>query len=182
MAKVSTIDIITAAEEGRCDLVKEWINKDPESINARTDLGMTPIHRAARFGHADIVKELLKAGVKPTIRDARRNTPLHDAACEETSLYALHILLQAGCLVDVKNSRGDTPLMVACAFSNLPAVAYLLKSGANPTIRNRLRMNARDWTELQFNAIVRKRGYDWKGHTRALESIVSFLEDALRDC
>src|ERR1019366_5909979 len=136
------MDIIRASEEGKIDVVRRLIHQDRSVLLTTTDLGMTPLHRAARFAHVEVVRELLNAGVKPAIRDARKWTPLHDAACEGESLFCLQLLLQAGCPIDAKDVYGETPLMIACTYSNLPTVAYLLKCGASVTTKNRRGLNA----------------------------------------
>jgi len=169
------MNIIEASEKGKIDIVSQLIQQDKSVLLTTTDLGMTPLHRVARFGHIEIVRELLDAGVKPTITDARKWTPLHDAACEEESLFCLELLLRAGCPVDVKDVYGDTPLMVACTYSNLPSVAYLLKCGASVTTKNRRGLNALRCTEYQLNGIEQRKGSDWKGQTRALQSIIAFI-------
>ena len=179
MSRKTPIDIIEAAEEGKIDVVRKLIQDDPSLRFATTDLAMTPLHRAARFGHVEVVSELLKAGVKPTIRDSRRFTPLHNAACDQESLYCVQLLLEAGCPIDCKNSYGDTPLMQACIYSNLPTVAYLLKCGASVTTKNRRGLDALGQAELQLNGIERRRGSDWRGQMRALNNIIYFIEDAM---
>ncbi|KAL8548262.1 hypothetical protein ACS0TY_007546 [Phlomoides rotata] len=47
--------------------------------------------------------------------------------------------------IDVKNDRGDTPLLVAMKFGNLMAAEYIIKCGANITITDSTRNTPLHW-------------------------------------
>lgn len=48
----------------------------PESLNAKNDCGMTPLHTAAKRGSLIAVETLLKLGANPSIIDNRRQKPI----------------------------------------------------------------------------------------------------------
>ncbi len=43
-------------------------------------MGRTDLHKAALLGDVERVKELLKKGADPNIKDKKGRTPLHEAA------------------------------------------------------------------------------------------------------
>jgi len=74
---------------------------------------------------------------------AAQNTPkatmnLHDAA-KTDSIPQLRSALNAGAKVDLKNSKDETPLMVACAGGKIRAARYLLVNGADPSAKGKER-------------------------------------------
>lgn len=58
-------DIHSAAEQGRADLVQEFLDRDAELVNARGGDGMTPLHVASTIEVCDV---LLEAGGDASIR------------------------------------------------------------------------------------------------------------------
>ena len=64
-----------AATEGAVDIVKALI-KGGANIEARDDVGATPLHNAA-WGETSIVKVLIEAGADVEARDNDGNTPLY---------------------------------------------------------------------------------------------------------
>ncbi|CAD5120983.1 unnamed protein product [Dimorphilus gyrociliatus] len=82
---------------------------------------------------------LLKAGEKLSIRDERKNTPLHIAIRQRYSVNFIRILLQAQDISDCINSPnidGQTPLHLAVSSNNLPVVEALICGGAKLNIEN----------------------------------------------
>lgn len=51
-----------AAQIGNVDLLEQWLKQDPQSANARDANGWTPMHEAARGGHVETIKLLVKHG------------------------------------------------------------------------------------------------------------------------
>ena len=56
---------------------------------ARDEDGLTPLHHAARWGHASVVKALLDAGAKPDARNGEGKTPFDmlPSELEGTDVY-----------------------------------------------------------------------------------------------
>jgi hypothetical protein len=63
-----------AKPEGKIFVAKQLLEKGSD-VNARC-VGVTPLHAAARFGHANIVRLLLEWGADPTIKSDGGYTPL----------------------------------------------------------------------------------------------------------
>jgi ankyrin repeat protein len=65
LAAEPELDIFDAASVGRTQRVAEWLDRDPELLNAHSSDGFSPLGLAAFFGHADTVKLLLARGADP---------------------------------------------------------------------------------------------------------------------
>lgn len=109
-------------------------------INKRDDAGDTPLILAARTGQVKIAEMLLKHGASPNFSNGvTGSTPLHEAIenirdCDHTILEAMfELLVRYGANMDaVTWSSGDTPLNRALVLMWYPAVALLLRQGADP--------------------------------------------------
>lgn len=99
-------------------------------VNARDEAWRwTPLHHAAKRGHAPVVELFLKAGADQTARDRMGWTPLQVAA-ERGHLPVVELLLKAGSEPDMLDERGRTPLMYAAYTNRLEVARTLLERGA----------------------------------------------------
>ncbi|RKO89800.1 ankyrin repeat-containing domain protein, partial [Blyttiomyces helicus] len=64
-------------------------------VDARDDMGRTPLHWAAVAGHAGLVVSLLNSGAKDTCRDGAGATPLH-YACSKNHARCAAALVEGG--------------------------------------------------------------------------------------
>lgn len=115
-------------------------------LNAQDSRGRTAVHRAALYGHADVVTRLASAGARlDTMTPDDFWTPLH-AAANENQAAVIEALTAAKAAVDVRKDAGyPTPLLVALGNTSVAAVKALLAAGADP--------NA--WTDSDSTAIRR---------------------------
>jgi ankyrin repeat protein len=92
----------TAAQSGDAALVQELLGKGvpPSDFD---DLGMTPLHYAAKEGHLPVMDLLLRAGAEVDAHDERTigNTPLGDVA-GDCSYEVAERLIAAGADPTVK--------------------------------------------------------------------------------
>jgi len=70
-----SVDIHEAAEAGNIEAVKQYL-ADGEDVNAKGDLGTTPLMMAAGRGHKEIVELLITNGANVNAKDEDDETPL----------------------------------------------------------------------------------------------------------
>ncbi len=109
-------------------------------VNATDGHGFTPLDWAARTGRVDMIRDLVREGADPDLRDDGPNgwAPLHHAV-HKGQLAGVLALLAAGAQVDAAATRssGITPLMLACAQGEPEIVDVLLAAGADPHVKQR---------------------------------------------
>jgi ankyrin repeat protein len=111
-----------ASDDTQNDIVRFLIDLgvDPK---APDDKGMSALHYAARNGFAVVTRTLLDQGVKVNGKSKRGWTPLFEALYrynsyppDNKSEPIVDLLLASGADVNVRDSEGKTPLMLAANF------------------------------------------------------------------
>ena len=110
--------------------------------------GCTPdLHKAAREGDADRVRELLDAGADVNVRNADKQrlqyTPLHYAAYYG-HLEIAEILISRGADLDAEDPAYSTPLYLAAEQGHPKVVEFLVSKGAEVNVKS----NAWGYTPL----------------------------------
>ncbi|XP_026207231.1 caskin-2-like [Anabas testudineus] len=133
----------------------------------------TPLHLAARNGHKDIIKLLLKAGIDIN-RATKAGTSLHEAALYGKT-EVVRLLLDAGINVNIRNTYNQTALDIVNQFTTSTAskeIKQLLRE-ASSSLQVRVvkdYWNLHDPTALNLRAgdlvMVLEQHSDgrWKGH------------------
>lgn len=121
------IGLNEAAFHGHWQLCQFLIENGADVNNSLPDTGETPLHaalcKANRPAYGLVLEVLLANGANPNcvtrpdvetssfMRDCRTKaeTPLHRAAAFGTE-EAIHLLLEAGAIIDAKDMNGDSPL------------------------------------------------------------------------
>lgn len=93
------------------DEVVDLLIENGADVNLKDEHGITPPHRAARYGEKKIVERLIEAGADVDSL-TNRDTPLHKAA-DEGNPDVAEVLLEAGADPNISNDSGKTPLDVA---------------------------------------------------------------------
>jgi ankyrin repeat protein len=128
--KYNINDILTKASiRGDLDKVKVILNDVQANVNAQDSYGRTPLIRASKKGHLEVVKYLLANGanVNANSDDALRS------ASNRGHLEVVRYLVEHGANV---NALDDDPLAEASDNGHLEVVKYLVENGANVNALN----------------------------------------------
>jgi len=110
--------------------------------------GVTPLHRAAQYGHDDVIKILKDFDADPNVSDRDKMTPLHRAV--EGGFVGAAMALCSGRKEAHRSPRGPnevTPLMLAAQYGYNEVVELLLKLDADPSLTDSRGDTARDRAE-----------------------------------
>lgn len=125
--------IQAAAFEGDGDDVRARLHSQPDLLNARDFLGLTPLHRAVQGGRNSMVDFLLAKGANINSTDQNGNTPLHWAVfMGQTNIVKTLIIHKAD--LNAKGAGRKTPLHLAIQQGFLSIAGMLLKAGADPNV------------------------------------------------
>jgi len=92
--------------------------------------GSTPLLLAAANDDAAKVRQLLKSGANPNVRNKLDTTPLLEAAFHSNT-EVIKALLDAGADPNAAGADGQTPLMLVARGTNVAAAKLLISKGAN---------------------------------------------------
>ena len=123
-------DLQDAVNAGDVARVQYFLGRKVD-VNAM-DLFGAPLHRASATGQTYIANMLIDVGADlEAIGEAAGNRSLHIAALNNQPQIAA-LLIARGAMIDVPNSEGRTPLMIAAQFGNLEVARILVAKGADP--------------------------------------------------
>uniref|UniRef100_A0ABD2WBH5 Uncharacterized protein n=1 Tax=Trichogramma kaykai TaxID=54128 RepID=A0ABD2WBH5_9HYME len=112
--------------------------QQPIKVNARDNLGNTPLHLALRYADRVLAEMLLRRGADPNLINHKGSTPLHFMCSREDDNDRLASVFFRACgdmektvKIDARDNRGRTPLELAVANIAQYTVACLLDSGAD---------------------------------------------------
>ncbi|KAK1902487.1 M-phase phosphoprotein 8 [Dissostichus eleginoides] len=146
-----------------------WSKEEQDADSSGMSLSML----AAAGGQDDILRLLIRKGVKVNGRQKNGTTALMHAA-EKNFLTTVAILLEAGSCVNAQTLSGETALMKACKRGNADVVRLLLEYGADCNIMSKTKTAAMYFAKLGNNLMV----CDLiKDHVSMLASVA---EDAIR--
>lgn len=100
------------------------------SLEARNDVGESPLAYALRQGHDIVSSHLLECGADPNAKDTMSNTPLI-TFCEQNNYTKAERLILAGANRNVKGTT--TPLLSACMHGNFALAKLLLNDKIGET-------------------------------------------------
>lgn len=166
-----------AAQNGWADVVKLLLENGAK-LDEQNIKGYTPLHLAAANGHQEVAELLMAAGAKTDVKEGfYKKTALH-LACQiqggpadlRVAGKMVHVLVEAGANLDVKDSEGRTALMYAAQQANLAAVECLVMKGADVGMKDGRHEGpgGRDRTARDYATDFEPRGRDWEEVVRVL--------------
>ncbi|XP_032442361.1 caskin-2 isoform X2 [Xiphophorus hellerii] len=177
-AKKTPLDL--ACEFGRAKVVQLLLSSnmvaallEDERKEPTDSAYTTPLHLAARNGHKDVIRLLLKAGIDIN-KTSKSGTALHEAALYGKT-EAVRLLLDAGVDVNIRNTYNQTALDIVNQFTTSHAskdIKHLLRDATGILQVRALKdhWNLHDPTALNIRAgdviTVLEQHLDgrWKGH------------------
>lgn len=100
--------IFEIARDGSPSEMEKILNADKKLINARTELGSTPLHIAATSANPEIARLLIARGANVNARDNNDTTPLHIAAFTGKK-ELVEFFLSKGADPYAKDFKNETP-------------------------------------------------------------------------
>jgi hypothetical protein len=129
-------------EKGNEAEVLAYLKRWPEFPEVKLyNIEYTSLMQAARYGHDNIVKILLKAGCPVGTQDTDLNTALF-AALTEGRLSTVKLLLDEGADLSVTPRFGNTSVATAVYSGNVELVNFLLERGEKADARDDYNGNA----------------------------------------
>jgi hypothetical protein len=116
------------AMHGSVDRMKELMSQESSSVDVNSTeqfSDRTAAHKAAFFGHANVMEYLHSLGANLEMVDADGDTPLHDAARFGHLDVVQALLEKAGVDKSVRNKDGKLPVDLALANEKHAVVALL---------------------------------------------------------
>ena len=142
---VSAYPIHDAARTGDRKCLNDTL-KSVDQLNAKDELGRTPMHAAAEVNEAAMGAYMAECGADVNASDNLGDTPLHVAARHGSRLVVSMLLWAEGDPLSVNNS-GDTPLHVAVKAGQRDICWLLLENGGEDAMKMR---NKADLTPLEI--------------------------------
>ena len=128
------VELRAAASAGNTAVIKKLLSRSAH-VNATDASGNSALQLAAREGHTEAVRLLIKGGALVDGRDGALS-PLAAAALGG-HLPTVRLLLQSGADVDATGLGGQAPLLLAVKLKRLETAQLLMKSGANTQVQDR---------------------------------------------
>ena len=130
--------IYEAVFENDLPRLKSLLDQQPNLVFATKKItklgGATLLHNAARFGHLEIVRELMRRGADINAKSVGFNelggTPLHHAASSGHAKM-VQFLLKAGASIEEPLPDGRTALQLASLNNHLETAQTLVDEGAS---------------------------------------------------
>lgn len=188
-----------AASRGFSNVVEVLIQHGAK-VNVLDTSDRTPLLLAVNRANHDVVQVLIKYGAKVNIEEIHGYTPLAEAVWQKDqslvrmlleagakvtkSHYLLHycvmyrsyglveLLLSYGCLVNLRDDNGDTPLHIAARTGEIKIIDILLRHGANVNFPNSV-----TGTCPLHEAVEATRDCDHHIFTQALEKLLHYSCD-----
>lgn len=118
-----------AAELGDVDNVRILIERGVNVKHRENVAGYTALHLAVNKTRANLIGQLVDAGVDVDAKDDDGKTPLHFATCYQDEM--VKILVDNGACIDLQDNQSCTPLQYAIQHDNVVGLMIFIESGAS---------------------------------------------------
>jgi ankyrin repeat protein len=129
------MEIHDAVISGDLSAVKLVLDSRPHLIDSTNQDHETPLLLAAKYGHLEVVRELLDRGADHTIGDADSSQPIHLAAVGGHT-EVIDLLIARGDNVNAIDNNGTTPLLFAISYRQPETAGWLIDNGADISVTN----------------------------------------------
>ena len=137
-----------ASSEGHVDIVRELLRAEASMRNKVSDRqsaldepdddDLTLLIIAARFGHEEVVSELLQRGADIHVKSKKDGRTALHIACEKGHLKCAQLLLDAGSRLNEGDDYDNlTPLLLATYFGHEEVVSELFQRGADIHVKSK---------------------------------------------
>ncbi|ELS32432.1 MULTISPECIES: ankyrin repeat domain-containing protein [Pseudanabaena] len=119
--------------------VPKWLleHTDADGVTSMgCQLGRTALMFATQQGNLEFVRELIRGGAAPDVKDGLGYSAL-TIACELERLSIVQELLSSGADLHQRDPFGNTPLMIAVSNNQVEIVQYLIEAGSDVHTQNR---------------------------------------------
>lgn len=131
--------LMLAANMGHAEVVDALVTAGAD-VNAKDNSGNSALLFAAMMGHAGAIQSLMKHRADPNLVEAeQQSTPLHLVIRNAQPGYvdAMRAIIAGGAKLDVRDSKGMTPLLLAASrCEHTAAVVLLLQAGADANAKD----------------------------------------------
>jgi ankyrin repeat protein len=126
--------MLAESRNGNTEAVKQLLEAGTD-VNAKNNLGDTPLMWAARYGHTETVKLLLESSADVNAHNNYGWTALMWAA-RYGHTETIKFLLEKGADVNRENRHGNTALLFAAHEGSTEMMKLLLEAGADVNATN----------------------------------------------
>ncbi|KAA3679591.1 uncharacterized protein DEA37_0007144 [Paragonimus westermani] len=139
--------VYLCAEENQTEVLELIVNQPQanqlvEMPNINNNF---PLHVAAKKGHMEVIKMLIKHGANVTAKNEKERTALHYAAKYGQYKICRLLLKMIPSLVSEFDDDGNLAIHLAASQGHRDVTELLLASGAPIDVRNTSRMTPLDW-------------------------------------
>ncbi|XP_050526017.1 ankyrin-3-like isoform X3 [Daktulosphaira vitifoliae] len=121
---------LRAARSGNLEKVLQLLDGVGVDVNTTNANGLNALHLAAKDGHVDIVKCLLKRKCSVNSVTKKGNSALHIASLAGQE-EVVKVLIENNASINIQSHSGFTPLYMAAQENHCSIVEFLLRHGAN---------------------------------------------------
>ena len=161
------------SETSNVDIVKILLDRGAD-IEAKNNVGNTPLIEAASIGDIDSLKALLNRGADIEAKNNDGNTSLIEAK----TVDILKVLIDRGADIEAKNNDGNTPLVEAAMYGQVERVKNLIFRGASKI--EAFNKKGPDW-KIEILELIRPSEYEeLRGEISMLTSTMEEQLSAMR--